>query len=292
MDQLPGQLESVLSGIPFDSIASGESEPAEIEETEETGAPEQDEVAPQPDSETTESVDAEGDSAAPPEPTPPVAEPEKAPVNFDSDDNPYKQQADKLTALFEEAQRRSEAEAETRRRDQFLNAATERLDYLQTNFNGTDEQRQAEVRRLVSEVEGEVQRQASYHIQGRDQVIEDTAAHAASVIMAIQNDPVLTDADKQRILSTSQFLQHAPTPDAMKATVQREAQLRQQFGTQTETLTKRVAELEAKLAESATARKVQQRVASGVDAVGAGVGKPANGKASPTEQTLQRLFGT
>ncbi len=292
MDQLPGELESVLSGIPFDSIAGGESEPAEVAETEDAGVPEQDEVAPQPEPETTESVDAEDDPAAPPEPTPPAAEPEAAPVNFDSDDNPYKQQADKLTALFEEAQRRSEAEAETRRRDQFLNAATERLEFLQTNFNGSDEQRQAEVKRLVSEVEGEVQRQASFHIQGREQVIEETAAHAAALVMSVQNDPYLKAEDKQRILSTSQFLHHAPTPDAMKATVQREAQLRQQFSTQTETLTKRVAELEAKLAESATARKVQQRVASGVDAVGAGVGKPANGKTTPTEQTLQRLFGT
>jgi hypothetical protein len=288
VDQDQTQLDAVLDALPFDEIAGGGSAP-DAEQLEAAIPSEEEAVAPAPGEDEPVSAEAEAD------PTGAAAETPPAPVtsgpDYDSDDNPYKaaaEEARQLRQMFEmAAQRAAEQQAQQQREAKQAEWA-ERFERIRDDM--TPEQGQIEARRLVAEIEAEREREAQRVVMAKDTDAQTAAAIAAGLHLSVRDDPELTEAQKQRILQNAQFLRQLPSPDAMQAQLARDAALRQQVSAQTAERDKQIAALQKQVQELQSAQKAKQRIASGVDAVGAPSGAPAKGGKSQLDQTLDGLW--
>jgi hypothetical protein len=167
MEQEQTQLDAVLGNLDFDAIASGESDtaPAEAPETE---TPSDEQAVAPPDSEdNAESADdapATTDAAAP---TPSDPEtPTTPPVDYDSDANPYKAQAEearKMRQLLEAAAEKYQQQQYQQQRQERETEIAERIAKLSEDY--TPEQAREQARRIRAEVEDSVLADAAKKIE-------------------------------------------------------------------------------------------------------------------------------
>lgn len=280
MEQDQTQLDAVLGALDFDAIAGVPSEPAVDAESQDVAPSEEAAVAPPESGDSTESaVDASapaGDAA----PTPSAPE-TPAPLNYDSDENPYLAEVKQYRELIAEAQRRAQEQQAQQQREAQEAAWQERIAALE---DLPPDMRALESRRLVAEIEAERVREAQTVIAARETDAEQSAKAFAAFFNTVKE--TLPPEQFAQIEANARHLLQFNSPDAMQAQLARDNAIRAESKAQIEALQKQ-------LAEAQLAQQAKERIASGADRVGTGVGTPAtNGTATRLDQTLDALFAT
>ena len=279
MEQDQTKLDAVLDSLNFDSIAGEPSEPAVVAEPETASQSESEAVAPPESADSAESAVEDVVSAEDAAPTPSSPE-TPAPLSYDSDDNPYKAEVQQFREMFAEAQRRAQEQAEQQRVEAQRAEWQERLEAIRENYS--PEQAQIESRRLVAEIEAERVREAQAVITARETDAEQSAKAFAAFFNTVKES--LPPEQFTQIEANARHLLQFSSPDAMQAQLARDKAIRAESAAKIEALQKQLAE--AKLATQA-----KERIASGADRVGTGVGSPAaTTSATRLDQTLDALF--
>ena len=186
--------------------------------------------------------------------------------------------------LVDLAMQRAAEDAAQAQRDAQVQQWQERLDYVRENFSSTEAA--AESRRIVGEIEQARNSEYQQQIQEQARTANAAAAIGTGLYQSIQNHPLIPEEVKKELIGNAQFLSQLPNPQAQQQTLVRDRQIAESA----------VARAEAKWKsqlESATAAKVQERIASGVDQVGVGVGSPGTATDDGSlDFVIDRIYGT